>query len=167
MRSLLEPQIDSLRTVRGALEASPVPELSFFLFIFINNTVKSLLIMGFGALFGLMPIVFLVMNGLVLGYLVTTAAAQGTSLFDLIVKGLLPHGIIEIPAIVIAAAFGLQFGYLILKSLGELGARERHQRTVKWGEFFRSMGRAAIWLTVALLIAAVIESTITFYLVQL
>lgn len=166
LSALLEPQIEALQEVSGNLSQSASPELSFFIFIFLNNAVKSLLIIGLGALFGFMPIVFLVMNGMVLGYLVQAASTQGADMFDLIVKGLLPHGIIEIPAILIAAAYGLQFGYLVMKSLGELGARERHERSVKWGEFFRSAGRASIWITVALFVAAIIESTITFHLVQ-
>ncbi|WP_110931249.1 stage II sporulation protein M [Paenibacillus bouchesdurhonensis] len=166
LSALIAPQIEALQEVSGKLSNSSSPELSFFIFIFLNNAVKSLFIMGLGALFGFMPIVFLVMNGMVLGFLVHAASAQGANMFDLIVKGLLPHGIIEIPAIVVAAAYGLQFGYLVMKSLGELGARDRHERSVKWGMFFRTAGTAAIWITVALLVAAMIESTITFHLVK-
>lgn len=166
LSAMLLPQIEALHEVSGSLSQSASPELSFFVFIFLNNAIKSLLIIGLGALFGFMPIVFLVMNGMVLGFLVQAASNQGANMFDLIIKGLLPHGIIEIPAILIAAAYGLQFGYLVLKSLGELGARERHERTVKWGAFFPAAGRAAIWVTAALFVAAIIESTITFHLVQ-
>ncbi|GIP61162.1 stage II sporulation protein M [Paenibacillus woosongensis] len=164
--AMLKPQIHAIREVSGTLSQSSSPELSFFIFIFLNNAIKSLLVIGLGAFFGFMPVVFLVMNGMVLGYLVRETSAQGADMFELIVKGLLPHGIIEIPAILIAAAYGLQFGYLVLKSLGELGARERHERSVKWGAYFRAAGTAAFWITVALLIAAIIESTITFHLVQ-
>jgi len=166
LSAMLKPQINALREMGDSLAQSSSPELSFFIFIFLNNAIKSLLVIGLGALFGFMPIVFLVMNGMVLGYLLHEASTQGVDLFDLVVKGLLPHGIIEIPAILIAAAYGLQFGYLVLKSLGELGARERHERTVKWRAFFRAAGTAAVWVTVALFVAAIVESTITFHLVQ-
>ncbi|MNI93425.1 hypothetical protein D3C73_1513790 [compost metagenome] len=93
-------------------------------------------------------------------------ASQGADLFDLIVRGLLPHGIIEIPAIIIASGFGLQFGYLVLKGLGELGARDSSERTVDLKAFMRSAGRGTFWIVILLLVAAVIESTLTFYLVR-
>lgn len=119
-----------------------------------------------GAIFGILPAFFLLMNGLVLGFVVTAAGADGGNVLNLIVRGLLPHGVIEIPAILIAAGFGMQFGYLILKSLGEIGSRDASERTVDWRGFLISAGRGAIWIVGMLLIAAVIESTLTFYLAQ-
>ncbi|WP_410772640.1 stage II sporulation protein M [Fontibacillus sp. BL9] len=163
---LVEPQLESLRGYSRQLSQSPVPELSFFKFIFLNNAVKSVAVILLGALLGLFPAIFLLMNGMVLGLVVSLAASQGENLFELIVLGLLPHGIIEIPAILIASAFGLQFGYLVLKGVGELGARDRGDRTVKWGEFLTSAGRGAFWIVVFLLVAAVIESTVTYHLVR-
>lgn len=164
---LITPQLKGLQEYSRELSESANPQWNFFVFIFLNNAVKSIAIIFVGALFGLLPIFFLMMNGMVIGYLLTTAASQGENMFDLIVLGLLPHGIIEIPAILIASGFGLQFGYMILKGLGELGARDESERTVKWGGFLKTLGRASIWITLLLLIAAIIESTLTFYLVTL
>ncbi|WMT40512.1 stage II sporulation protein M [Paenibacillus sp. D2_2] len=164
--NLVMTDIETLRNYSKQLSESAVPELSFFRFIFMNNVIKSLGVIVLGALFGIFPAVFLLMNGLILGFLVTSSAQHGANLFDLIVKGLLPHGIIEIPAIIMAAAFGIQFGYNVLKGLGELGARDRNERTIVWRDFFISLIRAAFWTVVLLLIAAVIESTLTFYLVR-
>ncbi len=163
---LVAPQLETLQGYSRELSQAPVPELSFFKFIFINNAVKSVAIILFGAFLGLLPAFFLLMNGMVLGLVVALAAGQGENLFDLIVLGLLPHGIIEIPAILIASAYGLQFGYLMLKGLGELGARDREERTVDWKGFFVAAGRGAFWIVVFLLIAAIIESTITYHLVR-
>lgn len=165
--TLIAPQLESLKEYSRELSQSANPEWNFFVFIFLNNAVKSVIIIFAGALFGLLPIFFLVMNGMVIGYLLSSAAMQGANLFDLIVKGLLPHGIIEIPAILIAAAFGLQFGYLVMKGLGEWGARDLSERTVNWGAFLKTTVRASIWITLSLLIAAIIESTLTLYLVSL
>ncbi|MEK4512899.1 stage II sporulation protein M [Paenibacillus sp. FSL K6-2524] len=164
---LITPQLQGLQEYSRELSESANPQWSFFVFIFLNNAVKSIVIIFAGALFGLLPIFFLMMNGMVIGFLLTTAASQGENMFDLIVLGLLPHGIIEIPAILIASGFGLQFGYMVLKGLGELGARDESERTVKWGGFLKTAGRASIWITLLLLIAAIIESTLTFYLVTL
>lgn len=159
------PDIERLGEVSRNLAQSDHPELNFFLFIFFNNAVKSIMVMLLGAVIGILPAFFLLMNGLALGFVVTAAGDGDGNVMELIVRGLLPHGIIEIPAILIAAGFGMQFGYLILKSLGELGSREASERTVDWRGFLISAGRGAIWIVVLLLIAAVIESTLTFYLV--
>lgn len=163
---LVAPQLEAMQQYSRELSGSEIPELSFFKFIFMNNAVKSVAIIAFGAFLGLVPVIFLVMNGMVLGLVVSLSAAEGANVFELIVLGLLPHGIIEIPVILIAAAYGLQFGYLVLKSIGELGAREREERTVVWGDFLRSAVRGAFWIIVLLLIAAVIESTVTYHLVR-
>ncbi|MEF2969013.1 stage II sporulation protein M [Paenibacillus sp. M1] len=163
---LVSSEIESLQEYSRELSKAAVPELSFFKFIFINNAVKSVAIILFGALLGVLPAIFLLMNGIVLGLVVSIAAGQGENLFELIVLGLLPHGIIEIPAILVASGYGFQFGYLVLKGIGELGARERGERTVDWKEFFASAVRGAFWIVVFLLIAAVIESTITYHLVR-
>lgn len=167
IRMMVLPSLEQLQGVSNQLSNSSNPELSFFTFIFLNNAIKSLLMIFLGALFGIVPIIFLVMNGMVLGFLVTAAAAQGQNMVDLIVRGLLPHGIIEIPAIIIAAGFGIQLGYLLIKSLGELGARDAADRTVVWKSYFQTLGRSAVWVTILLFIAAIIESTLTFYLVSL
>ncbi|MFD1178966.1 stage II sporulation protein M [Paenibacillus puldeungensis] len=158
------PDIERLGEYSRRLSQSEHPELSFFVFIFFNNALKSIGVMALGALFCLIPAFFLFMNGLALGYVVVAAGAHGESTMSLILRGLLPHGIIEIPAILVAAAFGLQFGYLVIKSLGERGSRDASERTVEWRKFFVSAGRAAFWIVILLLIAAAVESTLTFYL---
>lgn len=163
---LVTPDIAKLQEYSRELSQSATPELSFFKFIFLNNSIKSVAVIVLGALLGIMPAIFLLMNGMVLGLVVSLAAAQGADLFELVVLGLLPHGIIEIPAILVAAGFGMQFGYVVLKGLGELGARDRSDRTVNWKDFFASAGRGAFWIVVFLLIAAVIESTITYHLMR-
>ncbi|MCK8489677.1 stage II sporulation protein M [Paenibacillus sp. MBLB2552] len=160
------PDIERLGQVSQTLAQSDHPELNFFLFIFFNNAVKSIMVILLGAIFGVLPAFFLLMNGLALGFVVTAAGADHGNALSLIVRGLLPHGVIEIPAILIAAGFGMQFGYLILKSLGEIGSRDASERTVDWRGFLVSASRGAIWIVVMLLIAAVIESTLTFYLTQ-
>ncbi|MGG6312167.1 stage II sporulation protein M [Paenibacillus macerans] len=162
---LIMPDIERLGEYSRNLAQSDHPELNFFMFIFVNNAVKSIVVILLGGLFGLLPAFFLLMNGLALGFVVAAAGANGANMADLVVRGLLPHGIIEIPAILIAAGFGLQFGYTALKSLGELGARDVSERTVNWREFFTSLSRGAVWIVVLLLIAAAVESTLTYYLV--
>ncbi|RRJ62101.1 stage II sporulation protein M [Paenibacillus oralis] len=162
---LILPDLEKLGEYSRQLSQTETPELHFFTFIFLNNALKSVAIMVLGGLLGLLPGIFLLMNGVALGYVVAAASSRGEHVLDLIVRGLLPHGIIEIPAILIASGFGLQFGYLVIKSLGERGARDPGERTVDWRGFFTAFCRGACWVVLLLVIAAVIESTLTFYLV--
>lgn len=163
---LVMPELEQLSRVSRDLAQSEHPEWSFFQFIFLNNVIKSVTVMLLGAILGIVPAFFLLMNGLALGFVVVAAGGRGENLLDFFVRGLLPHGIIEIPAILIAAGFGMQFGYLVIKSLGEAGFRDASERTVDWRGFLVSAGRGAIWIVIMLLVAAVIESTVTFYLMS-
>ncbi|MMZ62792.1 hypothetical protein D1872_250130 [compost metagenome] len=166
LASLVSGDVEKIGELSRELSETSIPELSLFTFIFLNNAIKSVIVIFSGALLGILPLIFLAMNGVVLGWVVAMSVSQGTNLFDLIVRGLLPHGIIEIPAIIIASGFGLQFGYLVLKGLGELGARDSSERTVDLRAFMKSTGGGAFWIVILLLFAAIIESTLTFYLVH-
>ena len=78
-----------------------------FLFaaIFSNNVVTTFLFMLLGIIFGIAPLLFLLINGLVLGFVVYLT---GSALVA--IAGIMPHGIIEIPAIILAASLGLFLG---------------------------------------------------------
>lgn len=165
LQELLNEQLKGLSRISGDLRESSHPQWSFFVFIFLNNSIKSVVIIYLGALFGLLPAFFLLVNGAVIGYLIHLSAIEGQDLFTLIVKGLLPHGIIEIPAIIIACAFGLKFGGKTISAL--LGAGNRNAGNKEtWSSFMRQTITASVWIVILLLIAAVIESTITFSLLS-
>lgn len=102
---LILSDLEKLGEYSRQLSQTETPELHFFTFIFLNNALKSVAIMVLGGLLGIMPGVFLLMNGVALGYVVAAAGSRGEHVLDLIVRGLLPHGIIEIPAILIASGF--------------------------------------------------------------
>ncbi|BCG61159.1 stage II sporulation protein M [Paenibacillus sp. URB8-2] len=161
LERLLMEQLKGLGSISEDLRKSSNPQLSFFVFIFMNNSIKGVLIIFLGALFGILPAIFLLINGGVIGYLVHSFVLQDRDVFELIVKGLLPHGIIEIPAIVIACAFGLQFGAKTASSM--IG---RNRTGGDWSSFMRQTLTASIWIVILLLIAAVIESTVTFALLS-
>ncbi|MCQ4088822.1 stage II sporulation protein M [Saccharibacillus sp. JS10] len=166
LQQLLLSQLEGLRSVSQSLQESNNVELSFFTFIFFNNAIKSVLVILFGAFFGLAPIAFLLLNGMVLGFVVELARRQGQDLGELIFQGLLPHGIIEIPAIVIACAYGLRFGGLVIGSLFSLGSGKRELLAQRWEQAMKQMLNAAIWIVILLFVAAIIESTITYHLLQ-
>ncbi|KYC46142.1 MAG: hypothetical protein APG12_00085 [Candidatus Methanofastidiosum methylothiophilum] len=90
----------------------PLKEMSkieLFFTIFFVNTRTSFLIMMLGVFFGFFPFISLWGNGTVLGILYGKFIAEGGNnlVFSM---GILPHGIIEIPAILIAASQGFRLG---------------------------------------------------------
>lgn len=166
LQEILLNQIGGLQEVSRQLEQSGNVQWNFFIFIFFNNAIKSVLVIYAGIFFGILPVIFLVINGMVIGFLVHITTDNGASLFDIVVKGLLPHGIIEIPVIIIACAFGLKFGGLASRSLIELGSAKRQGLGKQWETFLRRTLTALCWVVILLFIAAIIESTITFSIVR-
>ncbi|GAB1159526.1 stage II sporulation protein M [Paenibacillus sp. PvP094] len=166
LQDILLNQIGGLQEVSRQLEQSGNVQWNFFIFIFFNNAIKSVLVIYAGIFFGILPVIFLVINGMVIGFLVHITTDNGASLFDIVVKGLLPHGIIEIPVIIIACAFGLKFGGLASRSLIELGSAKRQGLGKQWETFLKRTLTASCWVIILLFIAAIIESTITFSIVR-
>ncbi|WP_337035764.1 stage II sporulation protein M [Paenibacillus illinoisensis] len=166
LQDILLNQIGGLQEVSRQLEQSGNVQWNFFIFIFFNNAIKSVLVIYAGIFFGILPVIFLVINGMVIGFLVHITTDNGASLFDIVVKGLLPHGIIEIPVIIIACAFGLKFGGLASRSLIELGSAKRQGLGKQWESFLKRTLTASCWVIILLFIAAIIESTITFSIVR-
>ncbi|MCK9862700.1 stage II sporulation protein M [Paenibacillus sp. ATY16] len=166
----LEQQLKALGNVAESLEQTENPTLAFMVFIFLNNAIKSIFIIYIGAIFGIIPIFFLVLNGMVVGFLLQhVAETQGTGDMLTVVLGLLPHGIIEIPAIVVACAYGMKFGILLLKAIGRLVIPGKEAgKSGREIEYFmiRSVPVVVI-LTVALLVAAVVESTVSVWVSSL
>lgn len=165
LQELMIQQISGIKEISEQLQQGDNIQWNFFTFIFWNNATKAVLVIFAGALAGVVPIIFLLINGGVLGFLLHLSWQQNVSMYDVVVKGLLPHGIIEIPAIIIACAFGLKFGVVIIKSLGQMN-RSPRTRTINLRNFMRQTGTAAVWIVILLFIAAIIESTITYALVK-
>lgn len=162
----LREQLQQLQIVKEQLDQGQHVELNYFVFIFLNNAIKSILIIYLGVFIGIVPVFFLVMNGMIIGFLLRTYDMQGQDVVTLIVKGLLPHGIFEIPAILIAAAYSLKLGKLVLDSLTTWNPAGRYQLKIAWKQFMRSTITASFWIIIILFVAAIIESTITFWLMK-
>jgi len=110
------PEIfDSL--IQGFVDMfGPLKEMTsfeLFLTIFYVNSRTSFLIMIFGVFVGLFPFMSLWLNGTVLGLLYGKFMAEGESPLVFLI-GILPHGIIEIPTIAIAASQGFRIGKEII-----------------------------------------------------
>ncbi len=79
-----------------------------FLFIFLNNSLKVFLFMFLGILGGVIPVFFLIVNGMTLG-LVVWVVSQEVTLGEILLS-LLPHGVFELPALFIGSALGISLG---------------------------------------------------------
>jgi len=91
--------------------------------IFLNNAIKALGVIGLGILVGIPPVLFIGINGFVLGSVISWAkSVQG---LEYVVAGLAPHGVIEIPMMLLATALGFMVGWESLKWL------RRKQSSVK------------------------------------
>jgi len=133
------------------------PGAVFFFILFRNSSVL-LLSFVFAPGFLMAPFLALAVNGGVLG-LVVSLVVQEESL-GFLLAGLLPHGILEIPAFLIAEAAAMSFGLAALVAIFKKEARPRLMPNLR--KNFR-------YLTIALLLllpAAAIETFITPLLID-
>ena len=86
-----------------------------FLLILLNNTVGALLVLLFGLLFGILPVLSVAGNGLLLGVLYRHAA--GVAGYGRAALEIIPHGIFEIPALLVAASYGMWLGVAFLRKV--------------------------------------------------
>ena len=95
-----------------------LPSYLLFFFIFINNSIKILLAMLLGVMFGLIPLFFILVNAFIIGIVLYVSSMKIGMLPSIML--ILPHGIIEIPALILGCSYGLWLGkMLILKIIGK------------------------------------------------
>jgi stage II sporulation protein M len=125
--------------------------------IFLNNALKTLLEILLGSLFGIIPMVFLLANGIALGVVFSLSAQSRGPWLSLL--SILPHGILELPAVFLGASIGLMVGSHVLKRL--FGRAE----TTLGGELVRGCRFFCTVILPMLLIAALVEAFLTSALV--
>ncbi|MEF3303326.1 stage II sporulation protein M [Paenibacillus sp. GYB003] len=163
--AILQSQVEGLRQLAQSIAVKDHSMLWLFGFIFLNNALKSILIIFAGALFGVLPLFFLLINGMVIGYLASLQAQAGELGFFL--KGILPHGVLEIPAIVIACAYGIKLGAIVGKGFLRLPSSQGRQAfAAEWSRFMKVSVPLIGLLVVTLLAAAIVESTVTPWLIR-
>jgi uncharacterized membrane protein SpoIIM required for sporulation len=77
-----------------------------------NNTQVSILALALGVTWGIGTLILLFYNGVVLGAVIFDYVRAGQSVF--LMGWLLPHGVVEIPAILIAGQAGLLLGQALI-----------------------------------------------------
>ncbi len=111
--SLSSEDIAALKKLADFL--APLPKASVFIFIFIKNVSAVLISFALSPVFCLVPVIALIFNGGLIG-LVSTTVIQEKSLGYLL-AGLLPHGIFELPALIMGEAVALSFGTAVMLAL--------------------------------------------------
>ncbi|MEX0672713.1 MAG: stage II sporulation protein M [Candidatus Paceibacterota bacterium] len=125
-----------------------------FMFIFFNNVTKVFGAMMLGSLFAIVPTLSLIVNGFVLGlvFSYSLAATGGPLAF---IAAVVPHGIFELPAFIVASAVGLLLGVCVIK-------RVRHEVGTSITSLYIWSGQLFIILIAPLLlVAAMIEVYVT------
>jgi stage II sporulation protein M len=92
-----------------------LPKLQLAVAIFFNNSVKTLVVLLLGPLLGIAPVVFLLLNGAILGAVLPVSVA--TRGFWPSIMTILPHGILELPAIFLGTSIGLRLGIHVWRRL--------------------------------------------------
>ncbi|MFC5701007.1 stage II sporulation protein M [Cohnella faecalis] len=161
----LEAQLNGISVIAETAAKSDNPRLALFLLIAFNNVIKAIIVMCVGIFGGILPVIMLVANGMIMGYLLVDQSERGYNMFLIIVKGILPHGILELPAIFLACAFGIRFGLTFARGIGRSAiGKER-----PWQPFVNTAAGsvpALVFVTGTLIAAALIESTFTFWLMK-
>jgi stage II sporulation protein M len=141
-----------IRTFRG------LPRLQLAGAIFLNNASKTLLAITLGTLFGVVPGIFLLTNGVALG-VVFTLAAQSKGLW-LSLLSILPHGVIELPGVFLGTSIGLLVGSHAVKTL-----RRRTDAALIF-ELKRGIRFFCTVIVPLLLVAAFVEAFVTATLIS-
>ena len=134
-----------------------LPKLQLAAAIFVNNTVKTLGVILLGTLFGVIPAFFLIVNGAALG--VVWSLSSETRGVWVSLLSLLPHGILELPAVFLGTAIGIMMGTSIARKLFAKSANKIGTELGQALKFF------AIVIVPLLLVAAFVEAYVTSALV--
>ena len=157
-RNTVEGLMRQLGTVLEPLALTGKLTILLFLIIFINNAIKALGIIFLGILLGLPPLLFIVLNGFILGGL--GSVLESVNGWRYVMASFVPHGVIEIPVILLASALGFTVGMESLKWLLRRESRVKLQLSDGLKVYVR-------WILPGLAIAAIMEVLVTPLLIGL
>ncbi len=106
-------EIEIIKNLLRNITAEDVPPLAIFAIILLNNTIKSFGAMILGIFLGIIPVLFIAINGAIIG-IFAKVFGEEIGAFTFLMK-ILPHGVIEIPAIILASSYGVWLGLQFLR----------------------------------------------------
>ena len=98
-------------------DTAALSSFGLFLFYAINNIFKIVLSFIFSPLLCILPVLSLIMNGWIIsnvGYYIVDVHQYSIGFF---IMGILPHGLVEIPALIIGQAAALSVGTMTIASV--------------------------------------------------
>jgi len=125
--------------------------VALLVIIFFNNAFKCMIVIFTGIVLGLPPVVYIGINASLIGMLIANSQGIGPAV---LIAGLAPHGIIEIPAFLFSAALGIAVGQQAYKFITRQESAVRMHLRYSLNFFFK-------WIVPALLIASLIEVFVT------
>jgi stage II sporulation protein M len=134
-----------------------LPKLQLAAAIFLNNSVKTLAAILLGFLFSVLPAFFLVVNGAALG-VVLSLSTQSRGLWVSLMS-VLPHGVLELPAVFLGTAIGIMMGTSVTR---KLFAKSDVKIAIELGRAFKFFCSVIVPL---LFVAALVETYVTSALV--
>jgi stage II sporulation protein M len=149
--SLIETILEAFRKIAGE---DPQLNASLAAVIFRQNLQSSLIALAGGILLGTLSFLVVWMNGFIIGYVITyffrtLPGTAGEKIVYLAVV-LLPHGVFELPIVLVSAALGMRLGISWM-------AAPEGQRTAHFNKNFLESLKFIPLLVVVLAVAAVIE----------
>lgn len=125
-----------------------------FLFILENNISKLFIILLLGIFAGIIPLIASFANGIILG-IIGCFVVKNLS-WQFFLAGILPHGIIEIPVLILSTAMGMKIGKI---ALWKLFGKNKKVKIKK--ELAKALKFYIMILAPLLILAAAIEAFIT------
>ncbi|MBI2836489.1 MAG: stage II sporulation protein M [Chloroflexi bacterium] len=131
---------------------APLPQSSLFIFILFKNIFAVMFSLVLSPLLFVVPVLALLFNGWLIGLFSILVVEEKSLAF--LLAGLLPHGIIELPALFIGEAAALSFGAGIMRSVWKGDG-------LKLGQNFRQVSRLVALCFALFLAAAFVEAFVT------
>jgi stage II sporulation protein M len=157
-QNIAEGLIGQFGGILGPLAPTGSIPILLFLIIFINNAIKALGLLFLGILLVVPPVLFIGLNGFILGGF--GSALESVKGWRYVMASFVPHGVIEIPVILLAAALGLTVGMESLRWLVRKESRVKSQLSDCLKVYLR-------WILPGLAVAAIIEVFVTPLLIGL
>jgi len=148
--------LESLPAAAGG-GSGPFPPLTT-VDLAVNNLVAMLALLLGAVSLGLVTLFGLVLNGLVIGVVIGIAVQQVDPL--VVAMLLVPHGVLEIPALLVASAVGLRFARLTVRYIRGLEATLLTRRDLREAGWLVAM--SALFIVVG----AYIEANLTLELAE-
>jgi stage II sporulation protein M len=156
---------EEIEKVVQSIQSQPT-FLNAFVSIFLNNLFATMMIILLGALFfGIYPFSAMLMNGMLLGTTLHIAShTSGQNPWAIFVQSILPHGIMELPALFMAAGLGIHLGMAVLRRVLSVFSSERMQASIaEWKRIRSRLVPNLTAIVVLLFFAAIVEAALIIY----